>query len=130
MNDAFVSIVADRDDPTGEMLLVRARRKEDLERFFRRAQTFIYPPAISHSPSADYPYRVFASSLAVVDAMTRSLRFVTYDNFKDSVQEDDRHDAYFEVWSTMNAWGKGAFRKRPAIGAASDFRNRQKRRKI
>ena len=97
----------------------------DWEVFGRAAEDL---PVTRHSPSADYPYRASASSLIVATALTGALRSVTYDNFKDSVREADRHDAYFEVWATMVAWGKGAFRKRAAIGAMPGARKRRAKR--
>jgi hypothetical protein len=34
------------------------------------------------------------------------VREIGYDNFKDSVRERGRHDAYMDVWSVLARWGR------------------------
>lgn len=95
LNDAFFSIVADRKDET--KLLVRARRAGDLERYFPNA-------GVTESRNADYRYRAFVPRLEVAIAMMSALNSIDYPNFKDSVGEADRHDAYMNVWSIMHRY--------------------------
>jgi len=91
LNDAFLSVVADHAN-----LLVRARRREDLERTF---------PAAAHrilaTPKADYGFRLSMPRSLVVAALLERLLDIDYPNFKASVAEDDRHAAYQRVWEDM-----------------------------
>ncbi len=52
--EGFVSIVADRSDPSGGRLLVRARRREHLEAFLGGPEE-----RIEENPSADYRWRAW-----------------------------------------------------------------------
>lgn len=92
LSDAFLSIVAK--DCARDELLVRARRKGDIEKIFPKAE-------VQRTPNGDYLYRAVIKRGAVRRAMARELDRVTYDNFKDSVQDDRLHGAYLCVWSTM-----------------------------
>lgn len=94
LNDAFLSIVADRQS---DRLLVRARIAGDIERVFPSA-------AVSASPDADYAYRAFVARDTVADTLFWQAQSIAYPNFKNSVQENDRHDAYLQVWSAMNRY--------------------------
>lgn len=91
-NDAALSIVADRDE--GSALLVRARARGDIERVFPGA-------AVRRTWSADYLYRAMVSRTAVGAAIAARAAEIDYDNFKGSVTEGDRHDAYLGCWATM-----------------------------
>ncbi len=90
LNNAFLSIVAHRDKP--DLLLVRARAEGDIERTFPDAET---------CPVADYRYRAELPRQEVATAIAERVSGIDYDNFKGSVQETDRHDAYLHVWSAM-----------------------------
>lgn len=98
LNDAFLSIVAPRPGTTaaknGE-LIVRGRCKGDIEAVFRNAD-------VTHTPDRDYAFRARIAREAVADAITAQVCGIDYGNFKDSVAEPDRHDAYFDIWRTMN----------------------------
>lgn len=76
------------------MLMVRARRRQDLERHFP-------DDALASTASADYPWRVTVSRERVSLLLSRQAENIAYHNFKDSVQERDRHEAYLDVWSRM-----------------------------
>ena len=103
-NDAFLSIVAHRHK---DMLLVRARKEEDLRNVFPHAQ-------ISATPRRDYQFRAVVKRRDVEKAMTRELRRIDYTNFKDSIADPERHDACSAIWSTMWRWANGGFRyKKP-----------------
>lgn len=94
LNDAYLSIVADRDDAT--RLLVRARFKGDLERVFGRV-------AVQETPTADYRFRAFVPRAAVAERIAKAVDSIAAPNFKASVKEDWRHDVYLKVWSTLKA---------------------------
>jgi len=74
-------------------LLVRARRKGDIEKLFKAK--------VTHTPKADYPYRATVNTKNVVEALAREVRRIDYSNFKASVKDDDLHRAYEEVWLSM-----------------------------
>ncbi|MFO1153159.1 MAG: hypothetical protein U1E42_05770 [Rhodospirillales bacterium] len=92
LNNAFLSIVAHRDDPS--LLLVRARFKGDIEAVFPAA-------AVAETLAADYRFRAPLSRDEVAQAIALALRTMTADNFKSSVGEHWRHDLYLDVWSTL-----------------------------
>lgn len=90
LNDAFLSIVAHRDEPA--MLLVRARVNGDIERVFRWANVLA-------TPTADYPYRATISREDVADALAQRALEISYTNLKASVPDPVRHDAYFGAYN-------------------------------
>jgi hypothetical protein len=92
LNNAFLSIVAHRDKP--DLLLVRARAEGDIKRTFPDSE-------IWEDPVADYRYRAELPRPEVAAAIAERVSGIEYDNFKGSVQEADRHDAYLHVWSAM-----------------------------
>ena len=92
LNNAFLSVVQDRDDP--ETLLVRARVAGHIQQVFPEAKVFT-------DPKADYLYRAFIGRKAVAQAVAATVENIDYDNFKDSVDDDQLHVAYMKVWSTM-----------------------------
>jgi hypothetical protein len=92
LSDSFLSVVSHRTKP--EVLLVRARVKGDIERVFPKAK-------VTRSPSADYLFRAEMTRAAVAKAMTERIRRIDYDNFKNSIREDDRHDACSKIWQVM-----------------------------
>lgn len=92
MNDAYLSIVADKDDPG--KLMVRARAKGDIERVFPGAK-------VRESDRADYMYRAFIDRSEVSKAIAKRLLDIRYESFKDTVEEEDRHLAYLDIWSRM-----------------------------
>lgn len=97
MNDSFLSIVAHRERP--EVLLVRARMAGDLEAVFPEVKTW-------HDPFADYPYRAEIAREEVAAVISMRIGKIEYDNFKSSVAEKSRHDAYMAVWTEMWRWGQ------------------------
>ena len=52
---------------------------------------------------ADYRFRAVVPRRMVADAMRTAILGIDYPNFKDSVQEHDRHAAYSRVWGDMTA---------------------------
>lgn len=93
INDAMISAVEHRDDP--RVLVVRARLKGDLGRFFGRRFR------VTETPDADYRYRTYCSRAMLRHALARAVDRIDYDNFKGSVADRVRHDAYLDVWMAM-----------------------------
>ena len=92
MNDAFLSVVAHRTDPGA--LLVRGRVEGDIQRVFPDAE-------VAETPDADYRFRTLLPRDVVAGAVAAAVGTIDYDNFKNSVAEDDRHDAYADCWLAM-----------------------------
>lgn len=92
LSDSFLSIV--HKDCKPHQLLVRARRKGDIEAVFPRAK-------VRESVYTDYRYRAVVTRNAVANALARQAMNVDYDNFKDSVEDDDLYHAYSSVWGVM-----------------------------
>lgn len=111
LNNAMLSIVAPAPDSvaaTNDKLLVRGRLKGDIERIFPKAM-------VTETPGRDYRFRALLPRKDVAAAMVGEVERITYGNFKDSVGEKDRHDAYFGAWKAMHAlqWDR-IEAKRPA----------------
>jgi len=96
MNDSFVSIVEDKDDV--DVVVVRARVREDLEAFFDAAPI---SPSIIEATDSDYRFRVFASKNDVAMTLFYRIKDIDYTNFKNSVDQSWRHRAYTKIWSIM-----------------------------
>lgn len=94
LNDSFVSIVAHREKPG--ILLVRARFKGDLQRLFPD-----FAKKVKRTPSADYLFRVEVPRVIVANVIAEKLLGIDYPNFKNSVREEFRHEAYSRVWGVM-----------------------------
>lgn len=92
LNDAFLSIVADRDN--ADRLLVRARFAGDIVAVFAEAE-------VSETADADYRYRARLPRQRVADALAQQALALTATNFKASVRERWRHDLYLQVWALM-----------------------------
>lgn len=95
LNNAFLSIVDT--DSKGTTLLVRARRRGDIERIFPAA-------TVKETPGRDYRYRAQIGREQVAETMAEAARGVRYPNFKNSVAEHLRHEAYAQVWSVMHRY--------------------------
>jgi hypothetical protein len=93
LNNAFLSIVDKGGD--GSTLLVRSRKAGDIERVFPAAE-------VSETPRNDYRFRARVDREQVAQAFAEAVRSVRYPNFKDSVKEPRRHDAYLGVWEVMH----------------------------
>lgn len=93
LSDAYLSIV-NKGDPSGDTLLVRARRREDIRRVFPGAQ-------VEEGGGTDYRYRARINREEVAQRIADSIRNICYQNFKATVDESERHSAYMKVWSSM-----------------------------
>jgi hypothetical protein len=90
MNDGFVSIVEsdDKDD-----LLVRSRRRVDLESFLNGLNY-----EIRVNQGTDYKYRAIVPRDVVQEILVDKVSGINYDNFKNSVVDDDLHQLYNLFW--------------------------------
>lgn len=92
LSDCFLSIV--HKDCGRNELLVRARRRGDIEKIFPKAKVTRYT-------GSDYLFRAVVARSAVEDAMVSETQRITYGNFKDSVEDRQLHNAYLRVWTEM-----------------------------
>jgi hypothetical protein len=95
-NNAFLSIVNSDQDPT--VLMVRARRKGDIEAVFGKA---VKDLEVVTLPGRDYQFRAFIPRDMVGFVIGQALRNIDYGNFKNSVKDGYLHDAYAAVWGVM-----------------------------
>lgn len=105
ISDAFLSIV--HKDCARDELLVRARRKGDIEKIFPGAK-------VKRSTTTDYLFRAAVKRTEVAHALEGEVRSITYPNFKDSVKDKRLHDAYLRVWTSLlvdlgGKWPPGIF---------------------
>jgi hypothetical protein len=92
LNNSFLSIVQNRNNL--EQLLVRSRRKGDIEKVFPEAK-------VIQEAGSDYRYRAFINRDNVANAIAREVSNIDYGNFKNSVRDHDLHDAYSDFWLIM-----------------------------
>lgn len=102
LNDAFLSIVDKGGN--GSTLLVRTRRRGDIDRVFPEAE-------VQSTPRNDYPLRARIPRSRVAEVIARRVEGLRYPNFKGSVAEPSRHDAYFQVWGIMDRYGRATQRR-------------------
>lgn len=101
LNDAFLSIVEPKEQAAGrDVLQVRARKKGHIQAVFGDVEVIV-------APRADYRYRAFIPRTIVAPIIAQRLMKIDYDNFKDSIQDNDYHDACEEVWGVMNSYQHG-----------------------
>lgn len=103
LSDAFLSIVADRADPS--RLLVRGRLEGDIERVFPRA-------TVQETPQADYRFRAYIARGIVARVLVERILEIDYPNFKATLSDRRRILPYHDVWETMR-WAQ--------MGAPDDF---------
>lgn len=90
--DAFLSIVKSKNN--NEMLVVRARRPGDIEKVFPSAKVYTLT-------GRDYQFRADVKRIEVAEAMFAQVMDMQQTNFKDSVHDNDYHDACSRVWGVM-----------------------------
>lgn len=98
LNNAFLSVV-EPGAPTlasGDFLLVRARRKGDIEAIFASAK-------VERKPERDYLFRALIPRAEVAAALAEQVKGIAYPNFKNSVKNGKLHDAYARIWGIMAA---------------------------
>ena len=94
MNDSFVSIVQDRNVPS--RVAVRARVEEDLISLFPE-----HAGDIITTDDSDYRFRLFLDKVYVSKIVAGRVIDIDYDNFKNSVKEKWRKNAYMDIWHVM-----------------------------
>lgn len=92
-NEGFVSIVADRSNK--DRLLVRARREEDLRAVLGDTAKKV---EIFSDRGADYKWRAFVDRKVMSAIIANHILDIDYDNFKNSVKNDELHDLYAGFW--------------------------------
>lgn len=93
LNDAFFSIVEDG-SCRPDQLLVRARRKGDIENVFVEAKG-----TVEKTIGRDYLYRAKLDRDYVADVIADKITDISYPNFKGSVRDPKLANAYSKVWS-------------------------------
>jgi hypothetical protein len=76
------------------MLTVRGRIKGDIEQIFPDAK-------VEANKGTDYKYRAKVPRAEVAQALHDQVMGLNYPNFKSTVKDRKRHDAYLGVWSAM-----------------------------
>lgn len=89
---SFISVVQKPGDT--DLLTVRARIKGDIEQIFPDAK-------VEANKGTDYKYRAKVPRAEVAQALQNQVMALNYSNFKSTVKERKRHDAYMGVWSEM-----------------------------
>jgi len=101
LNTAMLSIIDPRAKyaggagPQSPKLLVRARIAGDIEAVFPAAK-------VQRTEGRDYLFRSLIAREDVSAALVKAVENLDYQNFKGSVPEKARHDAYMGVWGIMN----------------------------
>ena len=96
--DGFFSVVQNKDDH--DTLLVRVRRRDDLERLNKR---FKKPFPILEWKGADYPYRIILEKTLWAKYVSEMALNIDYGNFKATIPVGDysREAAYHYVWLAL-----------------------------
>ena len=107
MSDSALSIVKYQGDPAlGDALMVRSRTKGDVEQFIELATSDDASAwrrhfHVSETPDNDYRYRTLAPRWLVNECLIAYVNDLQYPNFKNSVYDHFRHNAYSGVWQVM-----------------------------
>lgn len=94
--NSMLSIVQKPGDAKTGTLTVRARVAGDIERVFPGAM-------VIEGAGTDYRFRATVQREHVAKAMFDQVMALDYSNFKGSVQNQGRHDAYMRCWHDMYA---------------------------
>ena len=93
LNHAFLSIVDKGGD--GSTLLVRARKAGEIQAVFPNADVVL-------TPTNDYRYRARIDREQIALAIADAVRSIDFPNFKATVKDRKRHEAYMGVWEVMH----------------------------
>ena len=95
----FYSVIRKPEMPK-DQIMVRARRKDDLERLLKAIGS---DTDIISTPKADYAIRVIIPVEAWAQYLYDSAMGIDYSNFKDASCKGDhtRHDAYMDCWAAL-----------------------------
>lgn len=92
--NSMLSIVEKPNDRGAGTLTVRGRIKGDIEA--------VFPDAVVEADTGtDYRFRAKLPREQVAKAMHEAVMNLDYSNFKGTVKDSKRHDAYMHVWNTM-----------------------------
>lgn len=91
-SEGMISIVRHRELP--QQLMVRARQPEILISLFPENELII-------TPDADYRYRKIIAQSDLIEVLNEEVEDMQYDNFKNSISNQDYHDACSRVWGCM-----------------------------
>jgi hypothetical protein len=94
LSDAMLSIVQKPGDAKAGTLTVRARIAGDIEKVFPGA-------TVTDGAGTDYRFRATVPREQVAQAMFDQVMNLNYSNFKSSVRDRGRHDAYLQAWQAM-----------------------------
>ena len=92
---SFLSVVADKENPKGDRLLVRSRIAGYIEEVFPSVD-------VMETPYADYRFRAWLPRSDLTQALSLYVEDLDYTNFKNSVGDKDRIRPLMQVWSTMH----------------------------
>jgi hypothetical protein len=92
LSNSFISVVQKPGDT--DILTVRSRFKGDIEAVFPDAK-------VEANKGTDYKYRAKVPRDSVAKALHDQAMGINYANFKSTVKDRKRHDAYMGVWSAM-----------------------------
>lgn len=83
-------------------VMVRARSKADLEALCKALN--IPATAIATTPQADYRQRLKLTKRQWSEYVAGAAQATNYPNFKDTVDDCPRHDAYMKCWEALYQW--------------------------
>ena len=92
----MLSVVAHRE--LEESVLVRARNPFHIGEMFPDV-------AVEETPNADYPSRAIIDRETFAKVMLDYSLNIDYDNFKNSIKENNFHDQCVQVWAIMMRYG-------------------------
>lgn len=92
----FFSAVEDRNNNLN--VIVRARAETDIKKM-----AALTGSRYAKTPDADYPYRLTCGKEVWANTLKVLALNINYDNFKNSVTDDDHREAYHAVWTDMHA---------------------------
>lgn len=114
----FLSIVADKDDPQGPQLLVRARRRGDIEAAFGP------DVEVQEGGGSDYRFRAWVDRHEVGQALADQVDEIDYGNFKNAIDDRAYHDAALECWFNLKAWQDDLVRRERLNAPVAPIRRR------
>ena len=94
LSNSMLSIVEKSGDAKAGTLTVRGRIKGDIEKVFPDA-------TVTEGAGTDYRFRASIPREQVAQALHDQVMALDYSNFKSTVKDRQRHDAYMACWSAM-----------------------------
>ncbi|SRR5579885_3584294 len=97
----FFSAVEDTNSYKPGRVLVRGRVKKDMDNLRALAHDLGFDTHLEETPDRDYRYRVRMKKSVWAKLMARMAEEIDYPNFKKTVTDERRHEAYMQVWLAM-----------------------------